>query len=600
MKHLLFVFLCCVFSGYPLPLSAEVNTNMSLNDLYTHLLSDELYPIDKTTVGHSPAYYALRGFYAFQHVQFEFQRSTDEFWDKRYLNGGDTLIVNKGIAFENCHFPEVFWFLFRSMVFNETISFVQTDNIRFKFKDCVFKGPVQLRIGTMGQFMEFENCVFERGFEILEGAQLAEFLLFKNCTFRYQEDFIKDPKVHKDQYNIGEILPCPRYFYFANNTQELDCTFLQCAFLPVKDTSGPYFFYIDLSHSMFKSLEFTNCSIEVPINLSFISVANQFKLFATSLRSIAAEAMNINSSNAKIDWDNFKGYKLQVTTNDKKFVGGKGVIHDKYLFETLISTYALLYQSYKEQGNRLSANSCYVEWKDLESAYLKERLMIQPDINTWFSWFMDVFLRFFCDYGTNPFKSLVWSFIVMGIFTVLYFILLWNHDTTEHQDIRFILHTFGSYFTADKSFIDIANQLSSYKEENNGQALRSYILDNKSNLPLYYTLFSLRMSMRRIHFPLYRIYVYADKIFGLWKEASELKKKVIQSIIGIWLFTLMLKVLIIRIFDAFTMSLNSFSTLGYGELPANEWVRYLTIIEGFIGWFLLSIFSVALISQIIQ
>jgi len=48
------------------------------------------------------------------------------------------------------------------------------------------------------------------------------------------------------------------------------------------------------------------------------------------------------------------------------------------------------------------------------------------------------------------------------------------------------------------------------------------------------------------------------------------------------------------------MSLNSFSTLGYGDLPRSEAMRYLSIIEGFIGWFLLSIFIVALISQIIQ
>jgi Ion channel len=55
-----------------------------------------------------------------------------------------------------------------------------------------------------------------------------------------------------------------------------------------------------------------------------------------------------------------------------------------------------------------------------------------------------------------------------------------------------------------------------------------------------------------------------------------------------------------RMLEAISLSLNVFSTLGFGNLPTLGISRYLAIIEGFIGWFLLSIFSVALISQVIQ
>ena len=55
-----------------------------------------------------------------------------------------------------------------------------------------------------------------------------------------------------------------------------------------------------------------------------------------------------------------------------------------------------------------------------------------------------------------------------------------------------------------------------------------------------------------------------------------------------------------KIIEAVSMSLNVFSTLGFGALPESGLSRYLSIIEGFIGWFLLSIFSVSLISQVIQ
>ena len=49
--------------------------------------------------------------------------------------------------------------------------------------------------------------------------------------------------------------------------------------------------------------------------------------------------------------------------------------------------------------------------------------------------------------------------------------------------------------------------------------------------------------------------------------------------------------------NAFTLSLNSFVTLGFGAIPTSGVARYLTIIQGFLGWFLLSLFTVALINQ---
>lgn len=51
--------------------------------------------------------------------------------------------------------------------------------------------------------------------------------------------------------------------------------------------------------------------------------------------------------------------------------------------------------------------------------------------------------------------------------------------------------------------------------------------------------------------------------------------------------------------NAITLSINSFVTLGFGSIPTYGFARYLTIIEGFIGWFLLSIFTVALINQVL-
>jgi len=51
--------------------------------------------------------------------------------------------------------------------------------------------------------------------------------------------------------------------------------------------------------------------------------------------------------------------------------------------------------------------------------------------------------------------------------------------------------------------------------------------------------------------------------------------------------------------NAITLSINSFVTLGFGSIPTSGVSRYMCIVEGFIGWFLLSIFTVALINQVL-
>jgi len=55
----------------------------------------------------------------------------------------------------------------------------------------------------------------------------------------------------------------------------------------------------------------------------------------------------------------------------------------------------------------------------------------------------------------------------------------------------------------------------------------------------------------------------------------------------------------LTLLNSLTLSINSFVTLGFGHIPTRGFARYLCIIEGFIGWFLLSIFTVALINQVL-
>ena len=58
--------------------------------------------------------------------------------------------------------------------------------------------------------------------------------------------------------------------------------------------------------------------------------------------------------------------------------------------------------------------------------------------------------------------------------------------------------------------------------------------------------------------------------------------------------------ILIRALNSIILSINAFSTLGFGQIPVRGLTKYLTIIEGFIGWFLLSVFIVSLLNQMMS
>jgi hypothetical protein len=64
-------------------------------------------------------------------------------------------------------------------------------------------------------------------------------------------------------------------------------------------------------------------------------------------------------------------------------------------------------------------------------------------------------------------------------------------------------------------------------------------------------------------------------------------------------FLRVLSGLFLSFLNALTLSLNAFVTLGFGNIPTRGAARYVCVTEGFLGWFLLSIFTVALINQVL-
>jgi hypothetical protein len=61
-----------------------------------------------------------------------------------------------------------------------------------------------------------------------------------------------------------------------------------------------------------------------------------------------------------------------------------------------------------------------------------------------------------------------------------------------------------------------------------------------------------------------------------------------------------LRLLLRQWLKACAFSMNAFVTLGYGKLTSQGMARYIAVAEGLLGWFLFSVFSASLISQILQ
>ncbi len=59
-------------------------------------------------------------------------------------------------------------------------------------------------------------------------------------------------------------------------------------------------------------------------------------------------------------------------------------------------------------------------------------------------------------------------------------------------------------------------------------------------------------------------------------------------------------ILAVKFINSIILSLNSFVVIGFGMLPEKGLAMYLSIIEGIIGWFLLTIFTITLLSQVLQ
>ena len=176
-----------------------------------------------------------------------------------------------------------------------------------------------------------------------------------------------------------------------------------------------------------------------------------------------------------------------------------------------------------------------------------------------------------------------------------------NWETGKKNKLMNRLQFFTKYFRQDEGIREI------YEEERQHDIMsytefRDYMHHSKKEIPnffiwlarpiYYFSSYNYKMTGRVLR--------HTDILKGRWVDLPKRKKLVTSFIIGSWMLALILLDILIKFFNALTLSINTFTTLGFGEIPIKGIPRYLAVIQGFIGWFMLTIFSVSLISQLLN
>ncbi len=260
-----------------------------------------------------------------------------------------------------------------------------------------------------------------------------------------------------------------------------------------------------------------------------------------------------------------------------------------------------LHALYKSQHDTEFANAAFLELKDLETQRLGYLYQQDQSFRTYFKWKVNQFLRLFSDYGTEPSKAIVFAVYVIAFFAAIY--LFFPNSWDSHGKNR-ILHRFGFFL----KYVDSkAGMHEVYMEDKKGDLLvyedfKKLLHEKGQRVPRFFI---------TAGFPLYRWAVSGSKISswflsrvdvlkGTWDETPTSKKWLKYVLVfGAFIIALLYD-LFIKVLNAMMLSINTFTTLGFGEIPIKGLPRYLAIIQGFIGWFMLTIFSVSLISQLLN
>lgn len=292
----------------------------------------------------------------------------------------------------------------------------------------------------------------------------------------------------------------------------------------------------------------------------------------------------------KIETDSFRAlYREKLRFQNSEIYAGEAAMR------------GILYRHYRDNFDMVSANKVYMDLKDFETMHLKYQFEIDPSFDTYFQWKVNQFLKVFSNYGTKPSKAITFSVYVIFVFALFY--LFFPNSWDRHGKNRILdRYSFFLKYMDKKAGIHEV-YLEGQKEEILAyDEYKKLIEKSEKKVPRFFTATVL---------PIYKWSVAGtqlstsflrkiDIMKGTWSDLPK-SKRIWKSILLITAFLIaIIYDVFIKVLNALMLSINTFTTLGFGEIPIKGLPRYLAIVQGFIGWFMLTIFSVSLISQLLN
>ena len=537
----------------------------------------------------------------------------------------DTIIVNKHIDLDNVHFEHQYdlsEFGFSDdkgqaiphVIFNKNIFISNTSSI--VFYNCVFKGDVSLYSYTTSEEI---NQLQKAYIKYQPSVAIYNSEFYKNVSFFIGNNNTFSPLTN--MFSGNKISSKNRYSLITLSISNIDNIEIED-----NDFDGNGLVDMYLSNASSGTLNNNNFN-EFRVNLIKES-KNKLQLFETENNTFKKPpllSVNQFSTTDVYNWNQWKNSVSAIdgfytyldnlmvkddrlefgvlSKNDSIFNAYQTVhrhqIEKSYKFE--MKLLGQFYDFYKLQHDSDYANQVYIEFKNLETKRSKYIYKQNPNFDSFFNWKINQFLKIFSGYGTNPSLSIIFSLYVIFIFAFVYMLFPNNWETGKKNKLMNRLQFFTKYFRQDEGIREI------YEEERQHDVMsytefRDYMHHSKKEIPNFF----IWLTRPIYYFSSYnykitgRVLKYTDILKGRWVDLPKRKKAITSIIIGSWMFLLILIDVLIKFLNALTLSINTFTTLGFGEIPIKGLPRYLAIIQGFIGWFMLTIFSVSLISQLLN
>lgn len=526
----------------------------------------------------------------------------DKAKDKSYLDSTFSLLwkgkessfaipIKHEIQILNCHFEEYPMIDLIRLDFKRRILIEKCYGLTFRFYKCKFNGFV---IGESNiERFEIYMCTINNA-EIFMDRHFSQIgiSLYRNEIdhFRFRKCLFKTNENKEKFYSI--------FYNYAANGYIDDLSIDNCKFETKK---SPLVFSFDgsIRNLQINNTQFSNTIVDfenTTIEKSIIIDKSEFPL------PIGVGNFSFPEKNTNVHWNMLKGNKICLyDKRDPYLAKSDSEIVNLFKFNELISAYKSFFSMYKTRGDMESANGCYIEMKDIETRRLKFLYKQNPTIQSFFKLRLNQFLKIFCDYGTNPVKSLIISMYVVLAFALFYFFFYSDWDRINRSFLMRRYNKLLHYFRSEQKLEDFYTE--EHREEfQSYEEFKENIRQSKKEIPFFINLLGKPLYHLSVikHNMMGWLYRRTEILSGRWIDLKPVRKFAVGSTVGLAILVYMVYLVCLRSLNSLFLSINTFSTLGFGDIPVKGISRYIAILEGFLGWFLLSIFSVSLISQILQ